>query len=46
MGITFPVLLDEKDEVNSIYQVLTIPTTYFIDEKGIIRHKYLSAMTL
>lgn len=45
MGITFPILLDEKDEVNSMYQVLTIPTTYFIDEEGIIRHKYISAMT-
>lgn len=44
MGISFPVLLDEKDKVNSIYQVLTIPTTFFIDEQGIIRHKYLSAM--
>lgn len=45
MGVTFPILLDEKDKVNSMYQVLTIPTTYFIDEKGIIRHKYLTAMT-
>ena len=45
MGITFPILLDEKDEVNTQYQVLTVPTTYFIDEKGIIRHKYLTAMT-
>lgn len=45
MGITFPVLLDEKDEVNTKYQVLTIPTTYFIDKQGIIRNKYLSAMT-
>jgi peroxiredoxin len=45
MGITFPILLDEKDEVNSLYQVLTIPTTYFIDENGIIQQKYLTAMT-
>lgn len=45
MGITFPILLDEKDKVNSMYQVLTIPTTYFIDKKGIIRHKYLTAMS-
>ena len=29
MGSSFPVLLDEKDKVNSIYQVLTIPTTLF-----------------
>jgi peroxiredoxin len=45
MGVTFPILLDEKDRVNSMYQVLTIPTTYFIDENGIIRHKYLTAMS-
>lgn len=45
MGITFPVLLDKKDEVNSTYQVLTIPTTYFIDEDGLISNKYLTAMT-
>lgn len=46
MGSTFPVLLDEKDKVNSLYRVLTIPTTFFIDEQGIIRHKFLSAMKL
>jgi peroxiredoxin len=44
MGITFPILLDEKDEVNTQYKVMTVPATYFIDEKGIIRDKYLSAM--
>lgn len=46
MGVNFPILLDEDDKVNNTYQVLTIPTTYFIDEKGIIRHKYLSAMPI
>lgn len=46
LGITFPVLLDENDHVNEVYQVLVIPTTYFIDEKGVIRDKYYSAMPL
>lgn len=46
MGVHFPILLDTKDEVNRVYHVLTIPTTYFIDEKGIIRYKYLSSMTV
>ncbi|ASV69769.1 TlpA disulfide reductase family protein [Cytobacillus sp. FSL W7-1323] len=46
LGITFPVLLDENDQVNEIYQVMVIPTTYFIDEKGVIRDKYYSAMPL
>lgn len=45
-NVTFPVLLDSKDEVNTLYRILTIPTTYFIDEKGIIRSKHLSIMTI
>ncbi|MFD2443999.1 peroxiredoxin family protein [Bacillus sp. CGMCC 1.16607] len=45
MGITFTIPLDEEDTVNSVYQVLTIPTTYFIDTKGIIRAKHIGAMT-
>lgn len=46
MGATFPILLDEAEKVMDLYQVLTIPTTYFIDEDGIIRKKYVGAMTL
>lgn len=45
LGITFPILLDKKDEVNSAYSVMTIPTTYFINEKGLITNKYLTSMT-
>lgn len=43
--ITFPILLDRKDQVNTKYQIISIPTTYFIDEKGIIRHKHISVLT-
>ncbi|WP_053366706.1 redoxin domain-containing protein [Bacillus sp. FJAT-27245] len=43
-GITFPILLDEKDEVNTTYQVISIPTTYFIDSNGIIQDKFIGAM--
>ncbi|WP_141432356.1 peroxiredoxin [Bacillus sp. 03113] len=45
MNIHFPILLDEKDIVNELYQVLTIPTTFFIDEKGVIKQMHYSAMT-
>lgn len=45
-NVTFPVLLDSDDEVNTLYRILTIPTTYFIDEEGIIRSKHLSVMTI
>ncbi|MHC0035521.1 redoxin domain-containing protein [Pseudoneobacillus sp. C159] len=45
MGITFPIPLDETDQVNTIYQVISIPTTFFIDTKGVIKQKHIGGMT-
>lgn len=45
MGITFPILLDKDDKVNSAYSVMTIPTTYFINEEGLIANKYMTSMS-
>ncbi|ULM99240.1 redoxin domain-containing protein [Peribacillus frigoritolerans] len=48
-GITFTIPLDSqsaKNPVNERYKILSIPTTYFIDKKGIIRNMVISAMTL
>ena len=45
-GITFPILLDVDDHVNETYQILSIPTTYFINSKGIIQNKYTGALNL
>jgi peroxiredoxin len=44
--ITFPIPLDTDDVVNGQYDVLSIPTTYFIDSKGIIQHKFVGSMKL
>ncbi|MEH7375503.1 redoxin domain-containing protein [Neobacillus drentensis] len=44
--ITFPIPLDADDKVNETYQVLSIPTTYFIDSKGMIQNKYVGGMKL
>lgn len=46
MGISFQVVLDEGDEVNEQYEVFAVPTTYFINENGIIKDKYFSSMPL
>ncbi|WP_409270218.1 redoxin domain-containing protein [Neobacillus sp. SCS-31] len=43
-GITFPILLDEKDKVNTTYQIISIPTTFFIDSNGIIQDKVIGSM--
>lgn len=44
--ITFPIPLDTEDAVNGMYDVISIPTTYFIDSKGIIQHKFVGSMKL
>jgi peroxiredoxin len=43
-GISFPVLLDEDDKVNEAYQIITIPTTFLIDEEGKVINKHFGAL--
>lgn len=43
--ITFPILLDKEDKVNEQYSVITIPTTFFINAKGIIQNIYSGEMS-
>jgi peroxiredoxin len=45
MGLTFPILLDKDDKINKAYDILTVPTTYVINEQGIITHKQIGAIT-
>jgi len=35
--ITYPILLDKKGEQQKQYEIVNIPTTYFINEKGQIK---------
>src|SRR5699024_12022031 len=43
-GLTFPILLDEENEVATLYQIQPIPTSYMIDSNGIIHNKALGAL--
>lgn len=36
-GLTFPVLLDWDGRVSQLYQLRSLPTSFFIDREGIIR---------
>jgi peroxiredoxin len=36
LGLTFPVLLDTKGKVTRSYRVRGLPTSYFIDQNGVI----------
>ena len=41
IGITYPALLDEKSTIAKSYGVVGLPTTFFIDGKGIVRAKII-----
>jgi peroxiredoxin len=43
-GLTFPVVLDKQGDISNVFQVINIPTSYFIDTKGVIREKMVGAM--
>jgi thiol-disulfide isomerase/thioredoxin len=44
MGVTFVVPLDSHMTVGDRYNVRGMPTTYFIDETGVIRHLWMGEM--
>lgn len=45
-NLTFPVLIDNNDMVSNQYHILSIPTTFFLNEEGIIINKGFSMLTL
>jgi peroxiredoxin len=44
-SLTFPILLDENDSFYNTYLVKFLPTSFFIDENGVIRHIQLGSAT-
>lgn len=43
--LTFPILLDEKGTVAAEYEILSYPSTYFIDSDGVVRNKIVGALS-
>lgn len=42
--LTFPIVLDTEGSVMQTYQIVSYPTTYVLDSKGVIREKFQGAM--
>ncbi len=40
-GMTYPVVLDNQQQVATLYNLTATPTSYFIDRQGIIRSVYV-----
>lgn len=45
-GYAWPIALDQKGDVTLAYRTLDIPTSFFIDQNGIIREIHQGPMTL
>ncbi|RLJ62735.1 TlpA family protein disulfide reductase [Sulfurisoma sediminicola] len=41
IGVTYPALLDEQAKIAKRYGVVGLPTTYFVDAKGVVRGKVI-----
>ncbi|MCO4772426.1 MAG: thioredoxin domain-containing protein [Deltaproteobacteria bacterium] len=39
VGAEFPIILDSKGLIQGLFDVKSMPTSYIIDRKGVIRHK-------
>ncbi len=44
-ALTFPILLDERSEVLSLYQISAFPSTFFVDPQGVIRKVVIGAVS-
>lgn len=40
MGLTFPIVIDKSDTVFRQYDIVPLPTSYFIDKNGIVQGLY------
>jgi peroxiredoxin len=45
LGMTYPVLLDERGQVMSEYRALGLPTSLLVDRDGVIRVRHTGVMT-
>ncbi len=43
--LTFPLVLDQKEQAGSAYRVQAFPTTFFVDRAGILREIHVGEMS-
>lgn len=44
--LSFPILLDSEGAMGSVYQAVTIPTSYILDSEGRVQSKFVGPMDL
>ena len=44
-GVTYPLLVDQDNLVNRLYEVNSLPTTIFIDQNGVVREVIIGILS-
>ena len=44
LGLTFPIVLDPGGQVEALYRLRGYPTTFFVDEAGVIRFVHIGGL--
>ena len=45
LGLTFPLLIDPGSEVQKLYRIRAYPSSFFVDEEGVIQTAHFGPMT-
>lgn len=45
LGLSFEVLMDEDNQVQSLYRVRAYPTTYLVDTQGVVRAQHIGLLS-
>jgi len=45
LGLSFPIMIDSREDVQDLYRIWTYPTTFILDRQGIIRYVHYGSMT-
>lgn len=45
MGLSFQPVIDSSGEIFSLYRVVALPTSYFVDAEGVVRFQHRGMMT-
>lgn len=40
LGLTFPIVIDQDDAVTRAYDIVPLPTSYFVDKNGIVQGRW------
>jgi len=43
--VTYPLLVDQENEINRKYGVANLPTTIFVDAKGVVKEVFVGTMS-